>query len=175
MSSRRASLQPGLLVAASLLLVTSASARAELTVIDAWVAQPPPVAVPAAGYVTFENTGSAQEVVIAIDSPDFARVELHRSEVVDGVASMSAVGSLKVPAGQVVPMAPGGLHLMLFDGTRRLQPGDAVALTFVTAAGDELNVEATVRKAGANEGASGAAHAHGDHQMDGHGHAGHSH
>lgn len=162
LTARRAQLPSALSTGLVWLTLCGASLplRAELEVVDAWIAEPPPVAVPAAGYVGFANTGDAQSVVIAIDSPDFARVELHRSDLVDGVASMTPVGSLKIPAGSEVRMAPGGLHLMLFDGARRLQAGDTVSLTFVTAQGQSLQVNAEVRKAGLDDGTPASAHSH---------------
>ncbi len=134
----------GLWLAASVALPMSAVA--ELTVVDAWVAEPPPVAVPAAGYVSLHNAGDSQEVVISLRGEGFERVELHRSEVRDGVASMTPVPSLKVAPGQTVKMGPGGLHVMLFGSARTLAAGDEVELVMITASGDELVVRAPVRR-----------------------------
>ncbi len=137
-------LSRGLWLAASVALPISAVA--ELTVVDAWVAEPPPVAVPAAGYVSLRNMGDTQEVVISLRGEGFERVELHRSEVRDGVASMTPVPSLKVAPGQTVKMGPGGLHVMLFGAESTLAAGDEVELVLVTASGDELLVHAPVRR-----------------------------
>ena len=134
----------GLWLAASVALPMSAVA--ELTVVDAWVAEPPPVAVPAAGYVSLHNAGDSQEVVISLRGEGFERVELHRSEVRDGVASMTPVPSLKVAPGQTVKMGPGGLHVMLFGSESTLAAGEEVELVMITASGDELVVRAPVRR-----------------------------
>ena len=47
------------------------------------------------------------------------KVELHRTEVVDGVSRMRPVTELLVAPGQHVVLQPGGLHLMLHG----LKPG----------------------------------------------------
>jgi len=41
-----------------------------------------------AGYLTLHNPGDRAVTVVGAESPDFERVEIHRTELRDGVARM---------------------------------------------------------------------------------------
>lgn len=71
----------------------------------------PPMARSAAGYLSITNEGEEADALVAIES-DLPSTSIHRSEIVDGVATMSAVDRLEIPAGETVTLEPGGLHVM---------------------------------------------------------------
>ena len=62
-------------------------------------------------------------------------VSLHETTLVDGVSRMREVERLPVAAGKSVELKPGGLHLMLMDGTGSLQEGKRVGIVLVDAPG----------------------------------------
>jgi periplasmic copper chaperone A len=59
--------------------------------------------------------------------------------------AMREVAAIDVPAGSRVELAPGGLHLMLFDLLEDLQAGDTFELTLVFERAGEVTVTAEVR------------------------------
>lgn len=114
---------------------------------DAWVRAAPPGVTMLAGYLTLRNTGKAPVRLTGVSSPDFARVELHRSVLKDGLARMRPVDSLVLPAGGEVRLEPGGYHLMLIQPARALGPGDTVQLRLRFSDGTDLCVNARLRRA----------------------------
>lgn len=114
---------------------------------DAWVRAAPPGVTMLAGYLTLRNTGEAPVRLTGVSSPDFARVELHRSVLEDGLARMRPVDGLVLPAGGEVRLEPGGYHLMLIQPVRTLAPGDSVQLRLRFSDGTDLRVNARLRRA----------------------------
>ncbi len=109
---------------------------------DAWVRLPALPGRPAAGYATL-TSGSADRVLLAIETPAAARVELHRSMTGHGgMATMQPLDRLDVPRGAVVRLAPGGNHAMLFDLRGDLKPGGTVPMTFRFADGAPVTTTA---------------------------------
>lgn len=94
-----------------------------------------------AGYVTICN-GTARDITLTgVQTADAARSELHLTRRNDeGIVSMSPVSDLIIPAGAVVNLAPGGLHIMVMNTRRDLEPGDTLdmTLTFAGPADDTL-------------------------------------
>ena len=105
-------------VLAALALVASAGVSAQCLpeFKNGWIRIPPPGGMGmAAGFGQFHH-GCAQPLKItAANSSVFADVSLHETTQVNGVSRMRAVPELALPAGKSVPLAPGGLHLMLMD------------------------------------------------------------
>lgn len=130
-------------------------------VVDPWIRQAPPGARMMAGYLVLENPGDQPRELVAVSSPDFASIEVHRTEIVDGVARMIPEPDLTVPAGGRVVFEPGGRHLMLHGPARDLSEGDSVALSFGFADGGRIDLAAPVRRG--SESGDGAAHDHHDH------------
>jgi copper(I)-binding protein len=124
----------------------AAPAAAGLDISDPWVREAPPAAPVMAGYMSIRNGGTAAVHVIAVSSPEFARAELHRTVVEDGIARMERVGQLEIAAGERVALEPGGLHLMLFEPTQALQQGDSVTLFIHRADGMCMTLQAPVRR-----------------------------
>ncbi len=137
---------------------TSMAADEGLKVTDAWVRFAPAAMRTHGGYVTIVNEGTEPQELIGASSPNYDRVELHRSRVVDGVATMDSVASIEIPAGGKVAFEPGGLHLMLIGPKAPLKQGGSVPLRLSFRSGAEIDVEAKVTGGG-----SGMDHDHMDH------------
>lgn len=127
-------------------------------VVDPWIRMAPPGAGMMAGYLTLENPGEQPLELVAVSSPVFSSVEVHRTEIVDGVARMIAEPALTVPSGGRAVFEPGGRHLMLHGPARELGEGETVALAFGFADGTRIDVQAPVRR---GTGAAGADPHHG--------------
>lgn len=84
------------------------------------------------GYMRIVNRGSEPDRLIGGTAAVAARVEVHESSDVDGVARMRPVeGGLPIRPGEAVELKPGGLHAMLVDLTAPLREGDTIKGTLV--------------------------------------------
>lgn len=135
-------------VVLAVLLALGAGARAQtpgLTASDAWIAAGPPTARVHAGYLRVVNDGAAPATLTGVESPRFGRVEMHRTELRDGIGTMRRETAIGIAPGGSTEFAPGGLHLMLFDAAQSPVPGESVPLTLHFADGRQLTVDAVVR------------------------------
>lgn len=134
---------------AALALIAPLSAQAEpLTVSGAWVREGPPTTAVLAAYMQIDNPGAQDRTLVGASSPQFETVEIHRTELTDGVARMIQQERLVIPAGGGVTLEPGGLHLMLIQSRQPLAQGDMVSIRLRLEDGTEMPVDAEVRKAG---------------------------
>lgn len=123
----------GPLVALSLV---STAAIAELPVVsDARIVQPPPGAPVAGGYLTINNPSEQALVLTSVSSEDVGAVELHLSEVIDDVATMTEQDEIVIPAGASLEFKHGSYHLMFMNLQSTLAPGDEIAVTIESSAG----------------------------------------
>lgn len=99
-------------------------AQAAVTVTDAWVRATNPGQAVGAAYITLKSQQPVTLVYIETDRA--GSVEIHSMTMHNGVMKMRSMEELPVPAGQVVKLAPGGLHLMLFELSSPLKAGEKV-------------------------------------------------
>lgn len=132
------------LVLATMLIPLPAFAESVM-VMDAWVPTSPPTATAHAAYVTLHNHGSMPRTLISVAADGYAMAHLHQSEETDGVATMSMVHQIEIPAGGMLMMKPGGLHVMLMGPDAPTVDGDVVPLSLTFANGDILEIDAQVK------------------------------
>ncbi|MFA7388717.1 MAG: copper chaperone PCu(A)C [Thiohalobacteraceae bacterium] len=142
------------------LLTTTLSAAEALRISGAWVREGPPNATVLAGYMRIENRTASEAIVVSADSPQFQRVEIHRTEVQDGIARMLPQEHLTIPAGAVLELQPGGLHLMLMQPAQWLQSGAQVEIELRLEGGGRQQVAAEVRPAANSSGTGHSPHQH---------------
>lgn len=89
-----------------------------------------------AGYLTLKNNTGTAIVVTQVQSPQFARVEIHETTIEDGISKMRALDSLTVPANGAARLERGGKHLMLMQArdlkdsvTLQLMSGETLLLS----------------------------------------------
>jgi copper(I)-binding protein len=83
----------------------------------------------AAGYLVIDNKGFSPDRLTAITSAAAQRVSIHESRVTGGVATMTSLDGVGIPARTAVTFGPGGLHLMLEMLRRPLSVGERVPIT----------------------------------------------
>lgn len=135
----------GVILSTLLSLPTFAAGNA-LSAHQPWVQAGPPVAKVLAGYLELRNSGDKPLVITGAYSPVFRLVEIHRSEMHNGMMRMIRVPRLAVPAHGKITLAPGGYHLMLIDPKKPLMPGDSIKMTFILDSGKTFDVTMPVRK-----------------------------
>lgn len=131
-------------IAAVLLTASHLAFAADISVEDAQIRQPMPGRTVTAGYLTLHNHTAADLQLVGVSSTSFDRAELHQHSHRDGMMRMEQVSAITVPAKGQVTLAPGGLHLMLFEPTAELEAGQSVALTLMFADGGQLAVTVPV-------------------------------
>lgn len=141
----------GLFVALSLL---AACARApEPVASEAWVRLPAIAERPGAAFFTVKG-GDHDTSLVAVTSPIALRTELHETMAMSGhgdhgMMTMAPIKDVPVKAGDTLSFAPGGKHVMLFDVSPAVKPGQSVPLTLSFADGKSVTVQAKTVPAGA--------------------------
>jgi periplasmic copper chaperone A len=88
-----------------------------------------PIAGSSQIVVTITNDGDGDDELVGGETPAALAVELHRTVIEDGQASMVQLDGLEVPAGGSVRFQPGDLHLMLVVPDETVVPGGTFELT----------------------------------------------
>jgi copper(I)-binding protein len=110
-----------LIMAGLLPLNGYAQARVE----DPW-ARPTVAGQQSAGGYLLLKGGAVADRLLSATSTVAASIELHRMSLDGDVMRMRPVSEISVPAGETVPLAPGGLHLM-FQGLKSpLKAGEKI-------------------------------------------------
>lgn len=125
---------------------TALASDAMISVTHAWI-RLLPGNLPLAGYFDLRNTSGHMLLLVGAESPQFGRIELHRSMEMQGMDHMMPVKGVEVATGARVEFAPGGYHLMLFDRHHPLEIGERVTIVFRFAHGRSQPVSFVVRPA----------------------------
>jgi hypothetical protein len=160
-----------LLAFSTLSLSTFASDKLEAH--GAWVREAPPSAKILAAYMMLHNNSHQARTLDHISSPNFDRVEIHRTEMHDGMAHMVKVSQLVIGAKDKVAFEPGGLHAMLIEPKKALKAGDKVQLTLHFKDNSTLDITAPVKNGqGMEDRSNHDMHEmkHDDHNMHDNGH-----
>jgi copper(I)-binding protein len=99
-----------------------------VSVTDAWIREAPPGASAMAAYMLVVNPSKKGLNLTRVTSPAFGEVQMHVSEVKDGMTRMKQVPGFSLPAGAKLVFKPGGNHLMLLKPKKALKQGDVVPL-----------------------------------------------
>lgn len=132
----------------ALSLLGSSTVMADLPAVnDAWVREAPPTSIVNAAYMHIVNPGAQDIIITGASSPQFEKVEIHLTVIVDGMAQMKGQKRLRIPASGHVALAPNGLHLMLIKPTQPIKAGEHVNIALEIEGGGTLQVDAEVRPA----------------------------
>jgi len=82
-----------------------------------------------AAYLTLQNPSLSTYTLTGLSSPDFKRIEMHRTEQHDGMSKMLPVPQVMLSSKGHIVFQPGGMHLMLINPKKRLRAGDKITLT----------------------------------------------
>lgn len=144
---------------ATVMSMCAASAAAQVTVRDAWVAATVAGQRGTGAFMTLQAKDSVRLKGAA--SAVAGVVEIHEMKMDGNVMKMRPVAELALAAGSEVELKPGGMHVMLMDLRRPLVAGERVELELrvETADGRRMTVPvaAEVRSRSA---AAGSTHKH---------------
>jgi copper(I)-binding protein len=131
---------------AALLLTSVAFAHevkvGDLQIIHANIPAPMGSAQVAAGYMGIANDGDHPDRLVGVEAGFAARALLHTTTFsADGVATMSHVEALDIPAQDTVVLEPGGYHIMLMGLTRPLTVGERLPATLIFEQAGRVEIE----------------------------------
>ena len=129
---RQSYLRPSTLALAVAVLVTNGYVRDTL-----------PGQTVTAAYCEIVNPTREEAVLASVSTPVARAVEVHETRDEDGLLRMRPVPRLVVPPRSTVRLAPGGMHLMLFDARTTGVPN--VPFVFEFTDGRRTSVEFEVR------------------------------
>ncbi len=128
-------------------MFSSAFAADNIMVHNAWVRSAPPNAKMLAAYMRIVNKSDEPRTLTAVSSSLFGEVQMHKTEMQDGMMKMIRQKKLDIPAGGALTLEPGGHHLMLMHPKSVLQVGKHVDFELKFDSGLILNINAPVRAA----------------------------
>lgn len=141
---------------AAILALAPGVRASDIMVMDAFArASAVPTAKAATAYLTLMNHGAAPDRLLSITTDAAESAQLHQTTDENGIAKMRAVESLELPAGAMVELKPGGLHVMMTGLKAPLVEGGSITLRLTFEKAGEVEVQVPV-------GAVAAGHDHVD-------------
>ncbi len=147
----------------------------KLTIMQPEIRETPKEAPVSAGYLKIRNDGDEADTLLSASSGFSGMVQLHKMEVVDGVARMRPQkDGIPIPAGGEVVLENGGLHIMFMKLEEQMKAGDHHTVTLTFEKAGKVDVEMHVV---ALDGKDHSGHGDHDHDHDGEKkeHSDHSH
>jgi copper(I)-binding protein len=131
-------------VAATLLLSTAA--LSEIMVKDPYVRSSTPSSPTGAAFMGLMNMGDGDDRLVAASSDVAGRVELHtHTEDANGVMRMGEIeGGIAVPAGEMVMLKRGGMHVMFMGLNGALEQGSEIDVTLTFEKAGDVQVQIPV-------------------------------
>jgi len=118
----------------------------ELSVTNAWSRTTPPGVTVGVAYFTLKNDTGKSDRLLKISSPAASKVQVHRTEILDGIARMREVAVLHVDAGQTLEFAPNGMHVMLMGLRKPLVEGKTFEIEMLFEVAGPRKAKVTIRK-----------------------------
>ncbi|SIS59815.1 copper chaperone PCu(A)C [Neptunomonas antarctica] len=129
----------------TILLAASHFTYADVIIESAYVRAVPPGQMNSAAFMQLKNKGE-HEITLTKASSDVAKnVELHTHINDNGIMRMRKINDIKVPAGKIISLQPGGMHIMLIGLTRNLNIGDNIGLSLEFSDGTQQSLEIPVK------------------------------
>jgi copper(I)-binding protein len=134
------------IVLAFAMLAAAPALADKLAVTDAWARTTPPGVQMGAVYFRLHNATSKSDRLLKLRTSVAAAAEVHRTEIVEGMARMREVSVLHVAPGEKLEFAPGGLHVMLMGLKGPLREGQTFELELLFEVAGPAKVRVTVRR-----------------------------
>ena len=119
---------------------------AGLTITNAWSRSTPPGVTVGVAYFTLKNDTGKPDRLLRISSTVASKVQVHRTEILDGIARMREVAVLHVDAGQTLEFAPNGMHVMLTGLKQPLVEGKTFEIELLFEVAGPRAVKVAIRK-----------------------------
>ena len=129
----------------SLFLISSANAASSIKIENTWSPEAPPVVKVMAGYMTINNLSNKDIKVKSAKSSLFNKVEIHLTQLKNGMMNMVKQKNLNIKAKSHVKLKPGGLHMMLMGKLKPITKGSVIPVTLTFDNGEIININLKVK------------------------------
>jgi len=126
--------------------IVLAEKNMEINIADLWISEAPPTVSVLVAYVTLINNSEKPVSLVSVSCPLFSSIEIHRSIIKNGIASMQRHAALEIPSKSTIKLSPGDYHLMLFNPKMPLKIGDMPVFIFGFSDGTQIRVKANIIK-----------------------------
>jgi copper(I)-binding protein len=117
----------------------------ELSITNAWSRTTPPGVTVGVAYFNLNNDTGKPDRLLKISSPVASKLQVHRTEILDGIARMREVAVLHVGAGQALEFAPNGMHVMLLGLKKPLVEGKTFEIEMLFEVAGPRTVKVAIR------------------------------
>ncbi len=125
---------------------STGSTAKNLEISEAWVGLAPPTIAMNAGYFSLSNLTDKPIELVSVTSPAYGSIQIHRSQLLNGIASMRMLPTLTIQPHQQVQFESGGLHLMMRKPIAAMSLGASAAVQLHFKNGTSVHVEMPVLK-----------------------------
>ncbi len=132
-------------VITSLLFAVSVNAASAITIENAWSPEAPPVVKVMAGYMKVNNLSNKDIKIQSAKSSLFNKVEIHLSEMKNGMMRMTKQENLIIKAKSHIDLKPGNLHMMLMGKLKPVKSGSKIPVTLTFDNGETIKINLKVK------------------------------
>ena len=125
--------------------ISTAHAANSIKVENAWSPEAPPVAKVMAGYMKIINLSNKDIKIQSAKSNLFKRVEIHLTEMKDGMMRMTKQENLTIKAKSHIELKPGGLLMMLLGKFKPIKKDSIIPVTLTLSTGETINIDLKVK------------------------------
>ncbi len=124
--------------------ITFSFAKPVIELKNPWVRAVPPTSKNTALFLTIENKGDEEDILLSVKTDTAKMVMIHETVNENGIMKMKHVHHLKIPPKSVVKLEPGGLHIMVMGLKKPLKEGDKVRFTLIFKKTGKITISAPV-------------------------------
>ena len=122
------------------------TAAESVKIVDPYIRAMPPGQKVTAMFMNMENSSSALQDLVSVDTTASEHDELHEHKMIDGMMQMGQVEKISVNANSSAALKPGGYHIMLIGLKKDLQLGEMVDIKLTFKDGSSKTVNTEVKK-----------------------------
>lgn len=125
----------------------ASDANAGISARDGKLMLPAVAGRPGAAYFTVRNDSASPVALTGVEIVGAGKTQMHETSG----GTMKSVDSLPIAPGAEIEFSPGGLHVMVFDISGGLKPGQTTDLTLIFANGEKLKMPVMVDTIGGGD------------------------
>ena len=127
------------------LVTIPALAKDSIVVENGYVRATIPGTQVSAAYMDLLNKSDKNKTLIGVEGAISERIEIHEHVMADGMMKMRQRENLVIEANNRTVLQPSGYHLMIFNLTSPLKPGQTVHITLLFSDGSKQHVPLPVQ------------------------------
>jgi len=128
-----------------LFFINTVTAASAIKIENAWSPEAPPVVKVMAGYMKINNLSNKDIKIQSAKSSLFNKVEIHLSEMKNGMARMTKQENLVVKAKSHIELKPGELHMMLMGKLKPVKTGSIIPVILTLDNGEKIHIKLKVK------------------------------